>query len=735
MKKTLSLGTKLTIGFGVVITLSAIVGFIVNRQMQSVRSKSDVLASDYMPGIEVAAKMRGATNRAMYAMRGFGLSLNHSYLEQARNELQQLKGSLSEARQLDKKSDHLVGLSNQLAHAESSLTTYEGLVNETESTAESLSQLRKKLDKAAAVYMENTQEFLEGQQTKYDTDLKERLRKLAATDKLQKISTKARVSNFKAQATENMQLMREAAEVLDGVAGETNLILDVTRLPKDQELLATMATCASEYQKQILKYLKQSENASVNNSPRVFAQIRERMDEAAADYVKAVSNFVEAQSNALESDMRSRMEKVRLASEIRYQANQIRIAAFKAQALGHPELIDNATANFNVLERLFTALNKISVDPKDKKRIESSRVAANNYKTVLKSVRKEWDSLQSLGKRRDASGKALIAASKTIADSAIENTQNSADSLSEQMGRASFLNVVGQTFSAVLGVVIAIVITLGITRAVRDVISGLSRGAVHVRKASGSVSSASSNLAEGASRQASSLEEISTTISEISTMTRQNADHANQAEQSATAAKAAVGNGKDAVVRMSETINRIKDSADASANIIGTIDRLASQTNLLALNAAVEAARAGEAGKSFSVVAEEVRCLAQRSAEAASETANLIAGAQEYAQQGVNVSTEVESLLENIIASVAEVDSIVHQVSSGNQEQNQCIAQISNELSQMDQMTHTTASSAKDSAEAAEQLNSQASDLTEMVNSLNEIIGTKATRAQNLQQV
>ena len=105
---------------------------------------------------------------------------------------------------------------------------------------------------------------------------------------------------------------------------------------------------------------------------------------------------------------------------------------------------------------------------------------------------------------------------------------------------------------------------------------------------------------------------------------------------------------------MSTAIEKIKDGADQTARIIKTIDEIAFQTNLLALNAAVEAARAGEAGKGFAVVAEEVRSLAQRSAEAARSTAELISESQENAANGVVVSTEVSEVLSRIIEGLAQ---------------------------------------------------------------------------------
>ena len=153
--------------------------------------------------------------------------------------------------------------------------------------------------------------------------------------------------------------------------------------------------------------------------------------------------------------------------------------------------------------------------------------------------------------------------------------------------------------------------------------------------AAGQVSSASQSLAEGASEQAASLEETSSSLEEMSSMTKRNAENAQKANELAKQARAAADTGVGDMQAMNAAMDAIKASSDDIAKIIKTIDEIAFQTNILALNAAVEAARAGEAGMGFAVVADEVRNLAQRSAQAAKETAAKIEGAVSKTAQGV----------------------------------------------------------------------------------------------------
>jgi methyl-accepting chemotaxis protein len=282
-------------------------------------------------------------------------------------------------------------------------------------------------------------------------------------------------------------------------------------------------------------------------------------------------------------------------------------------------------------------------------------------------------------------------------------------------------------FIAIAAIVaVALLITRSITKPINGVIGGLGDGAGQVASASEQLSSSSQQMSEGASEQASSLEEVSSSLEEMASMTKQNAQNARQANTMATQADSAAESSREAMGKMNEAIERIKNSSDETAKIIKTIDEIAMQTNLLALNAAVEAARAGEAGRGFAVVAEEVRNLAQRSAEAAKNTADLIEGAQRNAESGVSSSTEVSTALDQITESVKKVAQLIAEVTAASDEQSQGIDQVNTAVAQMDQVTQSNAANAEESASASEELSSQAQSLNAMVNQLIAIVGGTA---------
>ncbi len=273
-------------------------------------------------------------------------------------------------------------------------------------------------------------------------------------------------------------------------------------------------------------------------------------------------------------------------------------------------------------------------------------------------------------------------------------------------------------FAQVAGVMVAVFLSRLIIRSLSRIVDDMNRGSGQVAAAADQVSSASQSLAEGASEQASSLEETSAALQEMSATTKENAESAAEASSRAGEVQDLVSEGRQGMDRLSEAVVQIKANSDESAGIMKTIDEIAFQTNLLALNAAVEAARAGDAGKGFAVVAEEVRNLAQRSAEAARSTSALITQSQDNADRGVQLNEEVASMLDRISEGVGSMSRIIAGVGTASSEQARGVDEISRAVEQMDHVTQSNAANAEETASASEELSASASDLKAMVQDL-----------------
>ncbi len=237
------------------------------------------------------------------------------------------------------------------------------------------------------------------------------------------------------------------------------------------------------------------------------------------------------------------------------------------------------------------------------------------------------------------------------------------------------------------------------------------------------VSASSKNLADNASSQAASLEETAAALEELSSMNKRNANGAGEARAVATRARSAADEGTAQMQAMQSAMADIRAASQDITKILKTIDEIAFQTNILALNAAVEAARAGEAGAGFAVVAEEVRALAQRSAQAAKETALKIEDSVAKSEQGGQLSSGVAQNFTHIQEQVRQLDALVNDIASASSDQSKGVDEINRAVTQTDKLTQSNAASAEENAASAEELSGHSVALRNTVGDLFRLMG------------
>lgn len=303
------------------------------------------------------------------------------------------------------------------------------------------------------------------------------------------------------------------------------------------------------------------------------------------------------------------------------------------------------------------------------------------------------------------------------------------DQALKKINELSNITIIFGVITLIIIILVVLMITNSVLNPLRGIIGSLNQGASQISEVSEKLNEFGTQLSLGNALQASAIEESSATLQESTAMLQQNNANTMYAAQLSEQAKESADKGSVEMREMMDSILEIKKSSDQIVKIIKVIDDIAFQTNILSLNAAIEAARAGEAGLGFAVVAEEVRNLAQRSAQAAKDTTAMIENNIELSGKGVAVARKVQDVLMDIVSQAKKVSELMDEISAASQEQYQGVEQVNSAMSQMESTILQNTANADESAKIAEKLSVQSENLKAVVTKLSLLVnGGKVKR-------
>jgi len=509
-----------------------------------------------------------------------------------------------------------------------------------------------------------------------------------------------------------------AMDRIDGLVSEADRSLTGFRSEGRGELVS-MVGALKERTNGIKAQMSSSQSAMLDlkNSRAGFDETRKSSFETISDLYDEIRALLAAANDNGDSAAAERLDRfMTWCDGLWDNAEAANVSFWRGQALRSRQEMDEAVQLMTTVAESLQGLTAESdLDQSLRPMLEVLQTSVPDSRSSLDDFIAAWDNSE---RQNEILAKMLGEVSGLISG-LYQKTESlaleGARSTQAEVSKALTAALAGILLTLAAGTLFSLFITRGITGSIRRAVERLTGGAEQVDDNAVKFAQVAVELAEGARENTDSLGQVNFALDELRSMTRQNSENSETGRDMMNKTQTAMDEARNSLSRLNAAMDQISRSGTEIGKIIKTIDEIAFQTNLLALNAAVEAARAGEAGQGFAVVADEVRNLAQRSAESARNTADLIASTIRNINEGTSLTKFTEEYFGTMAEGLTRAVQVVGEVASASQEQFTYLSRIDDAMRQMDSVTRKNSSSADQSTAASRTLTGQSNELMDTV--------------------